>query len=57
MTLPTTPPRRLWSTLLLACALGLVLIGAVMADTHDPVAIAPDAPRAGGASVVTFALG
>mgnify|MGYP001827700235 CR=1 FL=1 len=44
-------------TALLAAAAVAVLIGVVMADTHDPVAIEPDAPRANGTEVATFALG
>lgn len=35
----------------------VALIGVVMAESHVPKAIEPDAPRAGGASVATFALG
>jgi hypothetical protein len=38
-------------------AVGIALIGVAMAETHDPVAIEPDAPRADGAEVATFALG
>lgn len=49
--------RGLLPYLGLSSVLALVLIGAVMADTHVPVAIEPDAPRAGGAQVATFALG
>jgi len=35
----------------------IALIGVVMAESHDPVALEPDAPRLGGAEVATFALG
>ena len=35
----------------------LAVVGVVMANAHDPVAIKPDAPRKDGASVATFALG
>jgi hypothetical protein len=41
----------------LAIAAGLTLVAVVMADSHDPVAIEPDAPRKDGAAVATFALG
>jgi len=43
--------------ILLTLAAGMALIGVVMAESHDPIALEPDAPRAGGASVATFALG
>lgn len=36
---------------------GFALIGVVMAQSHDPVAIEPDAPRGAGVGVATFALG
>ena len=54
----TVLPNRVrdWLPALGLC-LAMVLPGAAMADSHDPVAIAPDAARAGGASVATFALG
>lgn len=42
---------------LLSMAALAVLIGVVMADTHEPVAIEPDASRADGVRVATFALG
>ena len=35
----------------------VVFMGVVMGKSHEPVAIAPDAPRADGAGVATFALG
>ena len=35
----------------------LAVLGVVMAETHDPVAIEPDAPREAGVGVATFALG
>ena len=35
----------------------LIFKGVVMGDTHVPVAIEPDAERAAGVEVVTFALG
>jgi len=41
----------------IAFAAGLTLVAVVMADSHDPVAIEPDALRKDGASVATFALG
>jgi len=43
--------------ILLTLAAGLALIGVVMAKSHDPVAIEPDAARKDGAAVATFALG
>ena len=56
---PSLPARRRpWLLAGLGTALALVLTGVVMADTHVPVARAPDAgPRAAGAQVATFALG
>ncbi len=58
MTPPPSPARRAWSTVGLGSALALVVFGAVMADTHVPVAIKADAgPRSAGAQVATFALG
>ena len=55
---PRTPPLRgLLPYLGLSLAAFVAVIGAVMADSHQPVAIEPDAPRAGGAQVATFALG
>jgi hypothetical protein len=35
----------------------LILMGVVMAENHEPVGIAPDAPRKDGAQVATFGLG
>ena len=40
-----------------ALVLPFVFLGVVMGDTHDPVAIEPDAPRGDGAAVATFAVG
>jgi len=40
-----------------ALAAMLLLLGVVMGDTHDPVAIEPDAKLAPGVQVATFALG
>jgi hypothetical protein len=41
----------------LAAAAVLALIGVVMGKSHEPVPVAPDAPRAEGVAVATFALG
>jgi hypothetical protein len=49
--------RRSVMRLAAVLALATALIGVAMAETHDPVAIEPDAPRADGAQVATFALG
>ena len=50
------PSRR--SLPVLAAAVGaLALLGVVMADSHDPVAVEPDAKLAAGRQVATFALG
>ena len=58
MTPQSLPVRRLLPYVGLAFALALVVTGAVMAETHVPVPIAPDAaPSAAGAQVATFALG
>jgi hypothetical protein len=41
----------------LALAAVFSILGAVMGDTHEPVAIEPDAKLAAGTQVATFALG
>ena len=51
------PGRGPWPLLGAATVLVLALLGAAMADAHDPIALEPDAPRADGAAVATFALG
>jgi hypothetical protein len=38
-------------------AVFLIVIGAVMGESHVPVAIEPDADRGAGVEVATFALG
>ena len=60
----SSPPSRqptsrmgLLPALGVALTLALVVIGVVMADTHVPIPIAPDAKPADGAQVATFALG
>ena len=56
----TPPSNQLGVSATFAVALAaalLLLIGVVMAESHDPVAIEPDAPRKDGAAVATFALG
>ena len=35
----------------------LAFLGVVMAESHVPVAVPPDAPHAAGVEVATFALG
>ncbi len=50
-------PRRHAVRITLILAVGVALVGVVMAETHDPIAIEPDAPRKDGAQVATFALG
>lgn len=57
MTPPTTSWKGFLPTLVFSTALALVVIGAVMADSHVPVPIAPDAKPADGAQVATFAVG
>ncbi len=54
---PTTSWKGFLPTLVFSTALALVVIGAVMADSHVPVPIAPDAKPADGAQVATFAVG
>ena len=55
---PTVVPvRRSPMRIAAIVAVGIALIGVAMAETHTPVALEPDAPRVGGASVATFALG
>ena len=49
--------RDVLPALVLPAVLLLLVIGVVMADPHVPTALEPDAKRAGGASVATFALG
>lgn len=55
-TRPTTS-RDVLPVLVLPAVLLLLVIGVVMADTHVPVAIEPDAALPTGAAVATFALG
>jgi hypothetical protein len=43
--------------LALAAALSVVVMGVVMADSHEPVAIEPDAALPKGTQMATFALG
>ena len=52
----TDAPLSRWP-LVGAVIASLAVVGVVMANAHDPVAIEPDAPRKDGASVATFALG
>jgi hypothetical protein len=52
---PTT--RNVLRGLALAAALSVVVMGVVMADSHKPVAIEPDAAMPKGTQVATFALG
>ena len=56
-----SPPRRgnagLAGGLTAAAAVLLIVIGAVMGESHVPVAIEPDAERGIGVEVATFALG
>ena len=45
-----------WSLFVAAAGIA-AFFGVVMADTHEPQAIEPDAPRPDGVQVATFALG
>lgn len=49
--------RRGLLGLALPVSLVLIVLGVVMADSHVPVAIEPDAPLAKGTQVATFAVG
>ncbi len=49
--------RKVLRGIILAAALSLVVMGVVMADSHKPIAIEPDAALPKGTQVATFALG
>ena len=57
MTARSSSPLGAAGGLTAAAAVLLILIGVVMGESHEPVAIEPDADRGAGVEVATFALG